>query len=95
MIKFLEEQTKKTKQKSELQKMKTEQKKVEQSKQSTLMKEINNDVDVMLLLTPKYYELMWRLDKKKCKKESCLELAPLSKLLYKYYLQHQKNFNQS
>ena len=49
MIKLLEELTKKTKQKSELQKMKTEKKKVEQSKQSTLMKEINNAVDVMLL----------------------------------------------
>ena len=49
VIKLLEEQTKKTKQKFELQKMKTEQKKVEQSKQSTLMKEINNAVDVILL----------------------------------------------
>ena len=29
--------------------MKTEQKKVEQSKQSTLMKEINNAVDALLL----------------------------------------------
>ena len=44
VIKHLKEQTKKTKQKSELQKMKTEQKKVEQSKQSTLKNEINNAV---------------------------------------------------
>ena len=48
VIKLLEEQTKKTRQKSEHQKMKTEQK-VEQSKQSTSMKEINDAVDVMLL----------------------------------------------
>ena len=49
VVKLSEEQTKKTKQKSELQKMKTEQKKTEQNKQSTLMKEINNAVDVLLL----------------------------------------------
>ena len=49
VVKVLKEQTKKTKQKSELQKMKTEQKKVEQSKQSNLKNEINNAVDVMLL----------------------------------------------
>ena len=55
VVKLLKEQTKKTKQKSELQRMTTEQKKVEQSKQSTLKNEINNAVDVMLVLTPKYY----------------------------------------
>ena len=76
--------------------MKNEQKKVEQSKQSTLMKEINNAVDVMLLKTPKYYELSWQLNKKKIqKKDSCLELSPILKFLYEYYLQHQKKFNQS
>ena len=37
VVKLLEEQTKKTKQKSELQKMKTEQNKIEQSKQSNLI----------------------------------------------------------
>ena len=54
VVKLLEEQKEKSKQKSELQKMKTEQKKIEQSKQSTLIsflekKEWNNAVDVMLL----------------------------------------------
>ena len=51
--KTLEEQTEKTKQMSKIKKMKTEQKKIEQSKQSTLIsfikkKERNNVVDVML-----------------------------------------------
>ena len=37
VVKLLKEQKEKTKQKSELQKMKTEQKKIEQNKQSTLI----------------------------------------------------------
>ena len=54
VVKLLEEQKEKTKQKFELQKMKTEQKKIEQSKQSSLIffikkYEWNSAVDVMLL----------------------------------------------
>ena len=79
--------------------MKTEQNKIEQSKQSTLIsfikkEESDDNVDVMLLYkAPKYYvltKLIWPLNKKKCKKDSCLELAPLSTLLCKYYLSIKK-----
>ena len=75
--------------------MKTKQKKVEQSKQSTLMKEINNAVDVMLLKTPKYYELSLQLNKKNTKKTLVL-IFPLSQnFSMNIICSIRKKFNQS
>ena len=51
LVKLLKEQTEKTKQMSELQKMKTEQKKIEQSKQSTLTSFIKKRNEIMLLMS--------------------------------------------